>query len=64
MYFKAQGLNLSRSLSDRKLNRKKQGPLNYFDCPIDFVIIYCGWKTKVLRLVRLSKTHFGDGDLY
>ena len=64
MYFKAQGLNLSRSLSDRKLNRKKQGPLNYFDCPIDFVIIYCGWKTKVLRLGRLSKTHFGDRDLY
>lgn len=62
MYFKAQGLNLSRSLSDRKLNRKKQGPLNYFDCPIDFVIIYCGWKTKV-RLVRLSKTHFGDRHL-
>lgn len=63
MYFKAQGLNLSRSLSDRKLNRKKQGPLNYFDRPLDFLIIYCGWKTKV-RLVRLSKTHFGDRDLY
>ena len=63
MYCKAQGLNLLRSLSDRKLNGKKQGPLNYFDCPLDFVIIYCGWKTKV-RLVRLSKTHFGDQDLY
>ena len=63
MYCKAQGLNLLRSLSDGKLNRKKQGPLNYFDCPLDFVIIYCGWKTKV-RLVRLSKTHFGDQDLY
>lgn len=36
MYFRAQGLNLLRSLSDWKLNREKQGPLNYFDCPLDF----------------------------
>ena len=41
---------LLRSLSDQKLNKKKQGPLNYFDFHLDFVIIFCGWKTKVRLL--------------